>query len=265
MKPLVITATPNICWLKPDVEYPKTIDELIQEAKRCESAGAAVLHIHAEERWAETIRELRKSTNMIIQCGMSSLRIPDRLDVFKEKADMISVIASHHDEAFAEVDVHELHSREELIEYAELGKVHGVQIEFEVWHTGSIWNLRYLIDRNIIAPPYVTTMFFGWPGGTWSPPTIKEYLYRREYMPIGSVKTVSVMGIEQNVVLTTAILCGDHVRVGTEDYPYNLDGELVETHELVAEIAQIAKTLGRPIATVEEARDVLLSFSPNIR
>lgn len=60
MKPLVITATPNICWLKPDVEYPKTIDELIQEAKRCESAGAAVLHIHAEERWAETIRELKE-------------------------------------------------------------------------------------------------------------------------------------------------------------------------------------------------------------
>jgi len=42
---------------------------------------------------------------------MSSLQIPERMSVFENHADMISIILSHHDEAFAEVDVHVLHPR----------------------------------------------------------------------------------------------------------------------------------------------------------
>jgi len=50
---------------------------------------------------------------------------------------------------------------------------------------------------------------------------------------------------------------GDHIRVGTEDYPFNRRGDLVSTSELVEEAANIAKAIGRPIATVKEARGIL--------
>jgi 3-keto-5-aminohexanoate cleavage enzyme len=257
MDPLIITATPNICWLRPDVEYPQTVSDLLEEATKCKKAGASVLHMHAENRWAETIRSLKNATDLILQCGMSSLEIKDRMEVFEQEADMISVIASHHDEAFAEVDTHALHPREELKDYAQLSGKYNVRLEFEIWHFGSIWNLNYLIDRNLVKPPFITTLFFGWPGGTWTPPTIQEYIYRKEYMPKGSTVTVSVMGKEQIQLLTSAILLGDHVRVGTEDYPYSKDGRIVSTHELVEEIAQIAQSIGRPIATIAEARRIL--------
>ncbi len=114
MKPLIITATPNICWLQPDVPYPHSVDEIVAEARRCEQAGARIFHIHAEGRWAEVIEALRQQTGLVIQCGMSSLPIPDRRDVWTHHADMISMIISHHDEAFAGLDVHVLHPREEL-------------------------------------------------------------------------------------------------------------------------------------------------------
>ena len=39
---------------------------------------------------------------------------------------MISIITSHHDEAFAEHDVHALHPREELLEYAALQREGGL-------------------------------------------------------------------------------------------------------------------------------------------
>ena len=55
---------------------------------------------------------------------------------------MISIITSHHDEAFAGLDVHVLHPREELLEYARLQAESGVRLEYEIWHTGSIWNLE---------------------------------------------------------------------------------------------------------------------------
>lgn len=257
MQPLIITATPNICWLRPEVPYPDTTQAMAEEAQRCRDAGAAVLHMHAEERWAEAIHAVRDRTDMVIQCGMSSLPLAERMDVMLRGGDQISVILGHHDEAFAQVDVHCLHPREELLDYCEAARLHGVRVEFEVWNTGHIWNLNWLIERKVTEAPYITTLFFGWPGGQWSPPTIREYLYRREYVPKGSVVTVSTMGRNQRDVMAAAIASGDHVRVGTEDYPNDRNGSVAHTHVLVKEASDMAVAMGREVASPAEARRIL--------
>ncbi len=256
MDPLIITATPNICWLAPDLPYPRTVEDIAAEARLCEQAGARIFHTHAEGRWREVIHAVRQQSALVIQCGMSSLPIPDRMDVWTEHADMISMIVSHHDEAFTGLDVHVLHPREELEEYMRLCNQYHVKPELEIWHAGSIWNMRYLIDKGLLSAPYFTTLFFGWPGGSWSPPTLEEYLYRRRLMPPGSIINVSIMGPEQKTILAAAILNGDHVRVGTEDYPY-IDGKVAATHELVAEVVDLARHLGREIASAEETGKLL--------
>jgi len=255
MKPLIITATPNICWLHPEVEYPKNPESIAEEAALCKEAGASILHFHYEN-WGEGINAIRNKNDIILQCGMSSMEIEERMDVFRKRADMISIIASHHDEAFVEADIYKLHPREELKRYMKLCLEYHVKPEFEIWHTGSIWNLNYLIERKLVKAPYITTLFFGWPGGSWTPATVEEYLYRRKYLPHQCVVNVSIMGNNQMDILTTAIMKGDHVRVGTEDYPYNILDKIVTTHELVYEVAKIAKSLGRPIASVQEARQI---------
>jgi 3-keto-5-aminohexanoate cleavage enzyme len=258
MDPLIITATANICWLHPDIAYPRTPETIIEEARLCMEKGATLIHTHAEGRWVEVIRGIRERCGkLIVQCGMSSLPIPARKVVFEEHADMMSIIISHHDEAFAGQDFHVLHPREELEEYMQLCTQYGIKPELEVWNTGSIWNMNYLIRKGVLKPPYFTTLFFGWPGGQWSPPTVEEYMYRRKFMPTGSVINVSIMGKEQPEILTAAIANGDHVRVGTEDYPFNRAGAVVPTHELVAEVAAIARSIGRPLATVEQARRIV--------
>jgi 3-keto-5-aminohexanoate cleavage enzyme len=257
MDPLIITTTPNICWLVPEVPYPRTAEEIITEAELCERAGASILHTHAEGQWAEVIRGARRRTSLIVQCGMSSLPIPARMEVWTEHAEMVSMIVSHHDEAFAGLDVHVLHPREELEEYMQLCNQYGVKPELEIWHGGSIWNMRYLINKGLLPAPYFTTLFFGWPGGSWSPPTLEEYLYRRRLLPPRSVINVSIMGAEQKTILAAAILQGDHVRVGTEDYPYLTNGKVAAAHELVAEVADLAQRLGRTIATPAEARRII--------
>jgi 3-keto-5-aminohexanoate cleavage enzyme len=257
MDPLIIVATPNTCWLKPEVQFPKTPEAIARQAVLCQESGASVLHTHAEGQWIEVIRAVRNSCDIIVQSGMSSLEIEQRMDAFTEKTDMISIILNHHDEAFAELDCLKLHSKEELEQYARLCAEYRVAPEFEVWHAGSVWNLNYLIGKKLLKPPYITTLFFGWPGGTWSPPTVEEYLYRRRLLPPGAAATVSIMHEDQMKILAAAILEGDHVRVGTEDYPYTRDGNLAETHVLVEEIASIAKSLGRQVATVAQARRIL--------
>lgn len=256
MDPLVITATPNVCWLQPEVPFPRSPGEMAEEASLCERAGASICHIHAEGFWREALQAIREHSSLIVQCGMSSLPIPDRMQVFEARADMISVIVSHHDEAFVERDFHVLHPREELVEYMRLCSHHGVKPELEVWHAGSIWNMNYLIRKDLLRPPYFASLFFGWPGGTWSPPTVEEYIYRRRLMPADTIVSVSIMGPEQLEILSAAILHGDHIRVGTEDYP-RLGERVATTHELVHEAAQLARRLGRPVASPAQARRVL--------
>ncbi len=257
MQPLIIIATPNVCWLNPEVDYPRTPEAIAEEAALCQQNGATILHTHGEGKWKETIAAVRAKCDIIVQCGMSSQSIPERMEIYKNKGDMISIILNHHDEAFAGADFNILHPKDELVEYARLCKKYGVIPEWEVWHAGSVWNLNYLIGRKLLKPSYVTTLFFGWPGGTWSPPTVEEYLYRRRLMPKGCVCNVSIMDKGQRDILAAAIIHGDHVRVGTEDYPYDHSGKLVATHELVHETADMARALGRPLATVKQARKMI--------
>ncbi|UJA21975.1 3-keto-5-aminohexanoate cleavage protein [Thermoleophilia bacterium SCSIO 60948] len=254
--PAIITATPNICWLEPETDYPTSVEELVAEAKLCEQAGASILHFHGEEHWTEALDALRAETDLILQCGMSSLPIPERMEVFEQRADMISIITSHHDEAFVEVDVHVLHPREELAEYAELSRRFGTKLELETWHSGSIWNIEWMIERGLLDPPYFASIFFGWPGGSWSPVTVEEFEYRRRLLPDDTVATVSAMGPDQFRLLCHALGAGDHVRVGTEDYPRDRYGEPAQTHELVAQIAAVADSIGRSIATPQQAREI---------
>ena len=257
INPLIIIATPNICWLKPAVPYPHTAVEIAQETKLCRDNGASVLHIHGEGQWVEVLAEVRKCTDILIQSGMSSIPLNERIDLFLQKSEMVSVILNHHSEAFTEVNCDMLHPLAELEEYAAACRKYGVKPEFEVWHAGSIWNLNKLIEKDLIDAPYINTMFFGWNGGTWSPPTIEEYLHRRKQMPENCAVAVSIMGEEQIDILVAAIINGDNVRVGTEDYPYNRQGNLCQTHELVKEIADISRMLGRAVATPAQARVIL--------
>ena len=256
MDPLVITATPNVSWLHPEVWYPKSAAEIAGEAAACVEAGASIVHVHAEGKWKEAIRAVRKKTGGILQCGMSSLPLSERMEVFEEGADMISVMLGHHDEAFVGVDTHRLHPREELVKYMKLASRYRVKPEFEVWHSGSIWNLRFLVSKGIVSRPYFTTLFLGWPGGNWSPPTVEEYINRRKLMPEGSMVSVSVMDRSQLEVLTAAITRGDHVRVGTEDNPF-IGEAPADAPQLVRRISRVSKALGRPVASVDEAAGLL--------
>lgn len=260
-RPVVITACANESWLWPSEpggpDAALDLGELIEESVRCRDAGAAVMHIHTEGVWAEAIDGIRARSDVLVQCGMSTLPKGPRMPVFEHKAEMISIMLAHHDEAFANVENHELHPREELVDYAMVCREHGVKPECEIWHSGSIWNLEYLKNGGYLDEPVITTLFFGWPGGTWSPPTIEEYLYRRKLMPPGCVASVSVMGEHQREVHSVALQMGDHLRVGTEDWPFNRAGARASTAELVAEAAEMVELLGGRVATVAEARELM--------
>lgn len=257
---LIITATTANSWIHPDLKnWAQTTNGLIEDVVKCYEAGAAIAHVHlprGEE--IETVKRIREQCDIIIQAGMSSYPIEDRAPDFHAKPDMLSVISNHHAEHFPEANINVIHDIDELEQYCITCKKFNIKIEWEVWHTGSYWNLNFLIEKELLDPPHVLTLFFNWPGGTWSPPTADEYLHRVKYMPSNSIHTISVMGKEQTRIATLAINHGGNVRVGTEDYPYVNEGIPAKHNaELVSRMIKLGKKMGHEAADPSEVRKLL--------
>ena len=260
LEKLIITVTTANSWIYPEAKnWPTNVDDLIDVVVKSHEAGAAIAHIHLMKgKEKEIVDRVREECNIIIQAGMSSDTIPERKALFEAKPDMASIILSHHDECFKEVELNRLHTRQELEEYCEVCKKYGVKPEWEVWNTGSLWNLKYLIKKGLLKSPHFLYVFFNWPGGAWSPPDLEEYFIRKRYFPENSIHTVSVMGPEQVKIHTAAILYGGHIRVGTEDYPFIKEGvKAKDNAEIVGKWVSMSEDLGRAVATPAEARKII--------
>jgi 3-keto-5-aminohexanoate cleavage enzyme len=257
---LVITATTANSWIYPEIKnWALTTDQLVESAIKCAEAGAAVLHIHlppGEE--VDVVKRVRERTDAIIQCGMSSFPIEKRNAHFECHPDMLSIILNHHDEHFTSGNVNQLHSLEELEQYCTKCKRYKIKPEWEVWHMGSYWNLQYLFDKKLLEPIQVLTLFFNWPGGTWSPPTHDELLHRVKYIPQGCVYAVSTMGKEQMSLAALTISIGGNIRIGTEDWPFIEEGKPAKDNaQLIEKFVKIAKEMGRDVADPSEARNLM--------
>ena len=221
---IIITATTANSLVYPEVKnWAQTDEKLIEDVVKSYEAGAAVAHIHLPRgKETETVKQIRERCDVIIQAGMSSESIPQRKNDFDSNPDMMSVMLNHHSEHFPQTRVDVLHPLKELEEYCVKLKNLNIVPEWEVWHSGSIWNLNYLIEKKFIdeTNPHILTLFFNWPGGMWSPPTYIEYMHRRRFMPSNTVHTVSVMGEEQMKLLVFVLTHGGNIRVGTEEYPF---------------------------------------------
>lgn len=260
LEKLVITATTANSWIHPDVKnWAETTEALVADVVKCAEAGAAIAHVHLPMgQEVETVKMIREQCDVIVQAGMSSYPIEQRESMFKAKPDMLSIILNHHDEHFTKLSVNQLHPLEELERYCRRCSQLRVKPEWEVWHTGSYWNLRYLIDKGLLKPPHVLTLFFNWPGGTWSPPTPDEYLHRVRYMPPDCIHSVSVMGEEQMKIVGLAIGTGGNVRVGTEDYPFIKQGVPAKNNaEIVSRTVRLSREMGRETADPSEARKLI--------
>ncbi|HTD91932.1 MAG TPA: 3-keto-5-aminohexanoate cleavage protein [Burkholderiales bacterium] len=224
-------------------------------------AGAAIAHIHAPpgdfKAWESHTQAIRDACGIMIQYGISTQTVEQRRAVIKNKPEMISVAVGAHNLSFVGRDLMMLHPREELAELMRLCRDNGVKPEFEVCALGDLWMINDLAQKGLIEPPFMMTLFFGRPGGSWSPPTSDEFIHRIKYLPIDSCYMTSVTGATHLQITTMSVLMGGHVRVGTEDEPYLQTGVLGDNVDHVSRIAGISKQLGRDVASVDEARVML--------
>lgn len=262
----------------------ENVPAIADEYVRCADAGAAIAHLHGVRRledtiqadgkklsrldvegWAEMTRLIQEKSDSVIQYGIAGARLEDRIPLMRLHPEMMAVAFNAHDEyfqpdpAFPANAIYALHPLEELRGYCHATREHGVKIEVETFHTGALWNMRKLMAEGLLDGPIWTTLFLGWSGGSWTPPEERALQYMVDCLPEGTTWNLSVMNPERHWhLMALAISMGGHIRVGYEDNPYLSAGELADSNaRLVEKAVQLARLLGRDIATAEEARQII--------
>lgn len=286
---LIITVAPTDGFTYSSRDFPaipETLQQIVDATADAYEVGASIAHLHGPwsapqggqptldiPAWREMARMLRaRCPGMIIQFGVAGGPLQQREQLLQgqgdEHPDMMSVCLTEHDYNFAGKELYIMHTRPELMEYCKLCSANRVKPEFEVFHIGAYYNLRFITEHGAVPPPkpHWLTFFVGSTGGVWTPPTIDELHYRLRYLPPDSLWQIcpragvkGTMNSERYLqLLVEGMLLGGHVRVGVEDNPYYDDAtKAVSSAQLVERVVKIAGLLGREVATPGEARQIL--------
>ena len=247
-------------------------------------AGAAIAHIHGirtleqsmqadgkqvsridHDGWRRLQEAILAESDPVMQFGVASARLEEKIRLMTLGPDMMAVAFNAHDEyfnpdpQFPPKRMMAIHPVEELLGYAKAAEQHNVKLEVECFHTGAFWNLEFVRRHGYLTEKTYTTLFLGWPGGTWTPATEKALIYMVDHLPKNCIWNVSVMNPQKQWdLLSLAVSLGGHVRVGYEDNPYIAPGELAKNNAVLVErMTKIAQGLGREVATANDARQIL--------
>ena len=272
MNPLIITTALTGAETAKEVQpnLPITPAEQAETAQKCFEAGSRVLHLHVREddgspsqrleRFEESITKIREAVpEMIIQIstgGAVGAPFEERMAPLRLKPDMATLnggTLNFGNEVF-------INSAPEIIKLAEYFKKTGVVPEVEVYESGMIDYIGKLVKKGIIThSPLHVQFVLGVPGGMSG--KAKNVLYMKEHLKEeipGATWGIAGIGRWQLPDSFLAMVMGGHIRVGFEDNIYYHKKVLAESNEqLVARVARLAKEYNRPIATPEQAREIL--------
>ncbi len=266
---LITVAPTGAEHAKADVpQLPTTLEEVVETARRCEAAGAALIHLHirdAEHRptldrglLAAAVDAVRSETDLVVQLSTGgSVRDPleSRLTVLDADPDSCSLTCgttNFGDDVF-------LNPWPFMSELYVLAQEREVVPEFELFDLGHVHALRRLIETHGL--PYggkVHVDFVtGVPGAM--PATTAALMAGVAMLP-DEVTSWSVTGIGRGHLPMAAagLSAGGHLRVGMEDNIIFARGQEVQHNaELVARVAELATLLQRPPLTTTQARELL--------
>jgi 3-keto-5-aminohexanoate cleavage enzyme len=147
-------------------------------------------------------------------------------------------------------------SLSEIEHFAQAMHDRGVKPELEIYHPGNFDHVYRIVDSDYVDPPYFLQFVMGMPSGVQ--PTPQSLLFSLQQAPPDSMINVAGVGPHQLPMVTLGIMLGLHVRVGLEDNIYFRRGEMAESNaQIVERVVRIAEEFNRPIASPEQAREML--------
>ncbi len=271
MDKLIITAA--ICGAEVTKEQnpnvPYTVEEIVREAKSAVDAGAAIVHLHvrhddgtptqSHERFQECTEAILKECPNVILIpstgGAVGMTPDERLDStntnpIPEMATLDCGTCNFGDDIFD-------NSMPTMRAFGKRMLEKGIKPEYECFEMGHLDTILTMARKGEVpGAPMQFNFVLGVPGCT--PATVDNLCWLVNKIPAGSTWTATGIGRHAFTLAAPAIVMGGNVRVGFEDNLYIERGVLAKSNgELVDKVVRMAKLLGRPVATSDEAREIL--------
>ncbi len=267
---LCITVSPSGQGrLAPAPPGPRTIAQHAAAALEGRNAGAAIVHLRGDrvtqdpkvpqglrgpnmEHWRQLTEAVRSQSDIVINFGSSAMEPSVRKPLLALKPEAGSFLVGHH---YGGMAVPRENQRQYAVDHLEAG----VLPEVEIFHTGDLANLNALIGTGLLRPPYCVTLFLEYERDYYRvPATLLQLQSMLELLPPNTHWTLCTRGPKHLEMAAHAIALGGHVRTGLENDVELAPGRPARTQgECVERIAQLARSLGRDVATPAEARRML--------
>jgi uncharacterized protein (DUF849 family) len=276
MDALIINAAITGCvFTKADNPHlPVTQSEIVDCARRVHDAGASILHLHARNGdqtpcydaavYRDLVGAVREACgDMIICVSLSGRFVQDigiRAAALASRPDMASLtLGSMNFASQASIN-----SPETIRQLAARIYAAGAIPEIEVFEAGFINFANYLIEKEVLHPPYYVNLILGALGA--APLDLIGLGHLVGMLPQGAAWAVGGLGQYQLRANVMAIAAGGHVRVGIEDNLYydRRKTDLADNVRLIERVARIAREMGRSPATASATRQ-LIGLSQNSR
>ncbi len=289
-KKLVIIAAPTggNAFDREGAHVPITPDEIAEEALRCWKVGASVIHIHARDAesgqatgdlavFSDIIKKIRSKCDVLIQTttgigltkdttrpgdearlGLLSITPPQDLttippgswDIWRPgSGNVYKPDATYHNTpAFLQKNIAAILARK-------------LPWEMEIADTGFLTNALRLAEQGVFDR-HDTSFWLDYCLGFGAMPATARHLVfvQEEGQRLFPQAKWAVLAThkDQFPMNTLGVAMGcDIVRVGFEDNIYLPDERPAKhNYELVEAMASISKSLGREVATVDEAREI---------
>ena len=281
MEKLIITAavTGGEYVSKATTPYvPSTVDEIVAEVVASVEAGASVVHLHAKnpetgEAYSgdpnpvlrEYVERIREEVDVVINVTTGGGRVGNPPEVWdrlvEERCSLGQEMMSLNMGTMNRWAEHPtgdifLNTVKMIERWCGYMVEHGVKPEHEVYDTGMINVCRQIADKGILPEPlHIQFVMVGRTGFLPSPRMLQ---YSVDQLPKGWTWSVCALGRHQIPMAAVATVMGGHVRVGFEDNVFLRRGELAKSNaDLVRKAANIARELERPIASPDDACEIL--------
>jgi uncharacterized protein (DUF849 family) len=238
---------------------PGTVAEIAADARAAYDAGAAVIHIHLRDDDGNmtvdldvarrTVEAVRATCPGIVQLSTGGLAFTyeDRMKMVEAKPAMATLNPCTMTFGPAEFR----NPPKQMMELAARMIELGVKPEVEIYDTGHLEMMLYLVHKGLLLAPLQVSFVMGVRGGMKGDPALLSYLVRE--LPEGTSWQVIAVAKANLPMTTIGLAMGGNARTGLEDTLTIEKGVLATSNtQLVERLVGVARSLGHEPATVAE-------------
>jgi len=277
-------------------EYlPATPMQIADDAVKSCEAGAAIVHIHARKPetgeptadlkvFREILENIKKRCDAVVcittggagtaeeriavvpefkpemaTLNLGSLSIPGNQVLYERMKRKGFKFAWEERRLGGGEDIVWENTFKMMRDYSAADKANNSKPELEVWDTGQLNSIKWLLENNLVDRPIHIQFVMGSLAGMSATPSTLIYLIQNAREELGDFTwSVAAAGKNQLPMAAVALALGGNVRVGIEDNLYCGYGLLARgSYEQVKRVVDMAKQLSIVPATPDEAREIL--------